>query len=255
MIISDTHTHLYLKEFDSDRDQVINNAIMANVSRLFLPAIDSSHTQSMLILKKKFPKNIFLMAGLHPCYIGENYLEELEHVEKNIIENQCIAVGEIGIDLHWETENLGLQKEVFIKQIRLAKKYNLPIVIHSRKSYDQIFEVLELEGTKDLSGIFHCFTGTLEEANKIISMGLKLGIGGVVTFKNGMIDKFLDKVDLRHIVLETDSPYLAPSPNRGKRNESSFIINIAKKLAEIYQVSIEEIINITTNNSIEIFKV
>ena len=254
MIISDTHTHLYLKEFDSDRDQVINNAITSNVSRLFLPAIDSSHTQSMLILKKKFPKNIFLMAGLHPCYIGENYLEELEHVEKNIIENQCIAVGEIGIDLHWETENLGLQKEVFIKQIRLAKKYNLPIVIHSRKSYDQIFEVLELEGTKDLSGIFHCFTGTLEEANKIISMGMKLGIGGVVTFKNGMIDKFLDKVDLRHIVLETDSPYLAPYPNRGKRNESSFIINIAKKLAEIYQVRIEEIINITTNNSIEIFK-
>ena len=157
MIISDTHTHLYLKEFDSDRDQVINNAITSNVSRLFLPAIDSSHTQSILILKKKFPKNIFLMAGLHPCYIGENYLEELEHVEKNIIENQCIAVGEIGIDLHWETENLGLQKEVFIKQIRLAKKYNLPIVIHSRKSYDQIFDVLELEGTKDISGIFHCF--------------------------------------------------------------------------------------------------
>jgi len=255
MIISDTHTHLYLKEFDSDRDQVINNAITANVTRLFLPAIDSSHTKSMLILKEKFPKNIFLMAGLHPCYIGENYLEELKHVEKNIIENQCIAVGEIGIDLHWQTKNLELQKDVFIDQIRLAKKYNLPIVIHSRKSYDQIFDVLELEGTKDISGIFHCFTGTLQEANKIISMGMKLGIGGVVTFKNGMIDKFLDKIDLSNIVLETDSPYLAPSPNRGKRNESSFIINIARKLAEIYQVSINEIINITTNNSIEVFKI
>ena len=255
MIISDTHTHLYLKEFDSDRDQVINKAIRANVTRLFLPAIDSSHTQSMLTLKRKFPKNIFLMAGLHPCYIEENYLDELKHVEKNIIENQCIAVGEIGIDLHWETKNLELQKEVFMQQIRLAKKYNLPIVIHSRKSYDEIFEVLELEGTKDLSGIFHCFTGTLEEANKIISMGMKLGIGGVVTFKNGMIDKFLDKIDLNHIVLETDSPYLAPSPNRGKRNESAFIINIAEKLTEIYQVSIEEIINITTNNSIEVFKI
>jgi TatD DNase family protein len=255
MIISDTHTHLYLKEFDSDRDQVINKAIRINVTRLFLPAIDSSHTQSMLTLKRKFPKNIFLMAGLHPCYIEENYLDELKHVEKNIIENQCIAVGEIGIDLHWETKNLELQKEVFMQQIRLAKKYNLPIVIHSRKSYDEIFEVLELEGTKDLSGIFHCFTGTLEEANKIISMGMKLGIGGVVTFKNGMIDKFLDKIDLKHIVLETDSPYLAPSPNRGKRNESAFIINIAEKLTEIYQVSIEEIINITTNNSIEIFKI
>jgi len=255
MIISDTHTHLYLKEFDSDRDQVINNAITANVTRLFLPAINSSHTKSMLILKEKFPKNIFLMAGLHPCYIGENYLEELKHVEKNIIENQCIAVGEIGIDLHWQTKNLELQKDVFIDQIRLAKKYNLPIVIHSRKSYDQIFDVLELEGTKDISGIFHCFTGTLQEANKIISMGMKLGIGGVVTFKNGMIDKFLDKIDLSNIVLETDSPYLAPSPNRGKRNESSFIINIARKLAEIYQVSINEIINITTNNSIEVFKI
>ncbi|MBT3560291.1 MAG: TatD family hydrolase [Flavobacteriaceae bacterium] len=255
MIISDTHTHLYLKEFDSDRDQVINKAIRANVTRLFLPAIDSSHTQSMLTLKRKFPKNIFLMAGLHPCYIEENYLDELKHVEKNIIENQCIAVGEIGIDLHWETKNIELQKEVFMQQIRLAKKYNLPIVIHSRKSYDEIFEVLELEGTKDLSGIFHCFTGTLEEANKIISMGMKLGIGGVVTFKNGMIDKFLDKIDLKHIVLETDSPYLAPSPNRGKRNESAFIINIAEKLTEIYQVSIEEIINITTNNSIEVFKI
>jgi TatD DNase family protein len=246
---------LYLKEFDSDRDQVINKAIRANVTRLFLPAIDSSHTQSMLTLKRKFPKNIFLMAGLHPCYIEENYLDELKHVEKNIIENQCIAVGEIGIDLHWETKNIELQKEVFMQQIRLAKKYNLPIVIHSRKSYDEIFEVLELEGTKDLSGIFHCFTGTLEEANKIISMGMKLGIGGVVTFKNGMIDKFLDKIDLKHIVLETDSPYLAPSPNRGKRNESAFIINIAEKLTEIYQVSIEEIINITTNNSIEVFKI
>lgn len=255
MIISDTHTHLYLKEFDSDRDQVINKAIRTNVTRFFLPAIDSSHTQSMLTLKRKFPKNIFLMAGLHPCYIGENYLDELKHVEKNIIENQCIAVGEIGIDLHWETKNIELQKEVFMQQIRLAKKYNLPIVIHSRKSYDEIFEVLELEGTKDLSGIFHCFTGTLEEANKIISMGMKLGIGGVVTFKNGMIDKFLDKIDLKHIVLETDSPYLAPSPNRGKRNESAFIINIAEKLSEIYQVSIEEITNTTTNNSIEVFKI
>jgi len=255
MIISDTHTHLYLKEFDSDRDQVINKAIRINVTRLFLPAIDSSHTQSMLTLKRKFPKNIFLMAGLHPCYIEENYLDELKHVEKNIIENQCIAVGEIGIDLHWETKNLELQKEVFMQQIRLAKKYNLPIVIHSRKSYDEIFEVLELEGTKDLSGIFHCFTGTLEEANKIISMGMKLGIGGVVTFKNGMIDKFLDKIDLKHIVLETDSPYLAPSPNRGKRNESAFIINIAEKLSEIYQVSIEEITNTTTNNSVEVFKI
>ena len=253
MIISDTHTHLYLKEFDLDRDKVITNAIRANVTRLFLPAIDSSHTESMLALKKNFPKNIFLMAGLHPCYIEDNYSEELKHVEKNILEHQCVAVGEIGIDLHWKTDNLSIQKEVFIKQIRLAKKYNLPIVIHSRNSYDEIFEVLESEETDDLSGIFHCFTGTLEQANKVISMGMKLGIGGVVTFKNGMIDKFLNKINLRNIVLETDSPYLAPTPNRGKRNESKYIIHVVKKLAEIYHVNIDEIIKITTNNSAEVF--
>ena len=253
MIISDTHTHLYLKEFDLDRDKVITNAIRANVTRLFLPAIDSSHTESMLALKKIFPKNIFLMAGLHPCYIEDNYSEELKHVEKNILEHQCVAVGEIGIDLHWKTDNLSIQKEVFIKQIRLAKKYNLPIVIHSRNSYDEIFEVLESEETDDLSGIFHCFTGTLEQANKVISMGMKLGIGGVVTFKNGMIDKFLNKINLRNIVLETDSPYLAPTPNRGKRNESKYIIHVVKKLAEIYHVNIDEIIKITTNNSAEVF--
>ena len=253
MIISDTHTHLYLKEFDLDRDKVITNAIRANVTRLFLPAIDSSHTESMLAIKKIFPKNIFLMAGLHPCYIEDNYSEELKHVEKNILEHQCVAVGEIGIDLHWKTDNLSIQKEVFIKQIRLAKKYNLPIVIHSRNSYDEIFEVLESEETDDLSGIFHCFTGTLEQANKVISMGMKLGIGGVVTFKNGMIDKFLNKINLRNIVLETDSPYLAPTPNRGKRNESKYIIHVVKKLAEIYHVNIDEIIKITTNNSAEVF--
>ncbi len=254
MTISDTHTHLYLQEFDSDRDYVINNAISSNITRFFLPAIDSSHTESMLALKIKFPENMFLMAGLHPCYIEDNFSEELMHVEKNIVEHQCVAVGEIGIDLHWKTDNLSIQKEVFIKQIRLAKKYSLPIVIHSRKSYDEIFEVLESEGTDNLSGIFHCFTGTLEQANRIISMGMKLGIGGVVTFKNGLIDKFLNKIDLSNIVLETDSPYLAPTPNRGKRNESGFIIHIIKRLAEIYQVNTNEIINITTNNSIEVFK-
>ena len=255
MIITDTHTHLYLKEFDSDREQVINHAINSNVSRLFLPAIDSSYTKSMLDLKQKFPENIFLMAGLHPCYIQENYLEEIKHVEENITNNCCVAVGEIGIDMYWRTDNLSIQKEVFSMQIRLAKKYKLPIVIHSRDSYNEIFKVLDAEGTKNLSGIFHCFTGTLQDANKIISMGMKIGIGGVVTFKNGGIDKFLDSIDLKHIVLETDSPYLAPSPNRGKRNESVFIINVAEKLSEIYDVSMDDIVNITTNNSIDVFKI
>ena len=255
MAITDTHTHLYLKEFDSDREQVINHAINSNVSRLFLPAIDSSYTKSMLDLRDKFPKNIFIMTGLHPCYIKENYLEEIKHVEENINNNCCVAVGEIGIDMYWRKDNLLLQKEVFSLQIRLAKKYNLPIVIHSRDSYNEIFEVLDAEGTENLSGIFHCFTGNLSDARKIISMGMKLGIGGVVTFKNGGIDKFLNKIELTNIVLETDSPYLAPHPNRGKRNESAFIINVAQKLSEIYETSVDDIIDITTNNSIDVFKI
>lgn len=253
MIITDTHTHLYSEAFDEDRDQMIQRALQANVKRFFIPAIDSTYTQSMYALQQRYPENVFLMMGLHPTHVKENYLEELEHVEEQLSKRKFYAVGEIGIDLYWDTSFLKQQQEAFVAQIRMAKKMNLPIVIHSRDSFDEIFEILEQEMDSDLFGIFHCFTGNFEQAQKAISFNMKLGIGGVATFKNGKIDQFLNRIDLKHIVLETDSPYLAPVPFRGKRNESAYIVNVLEKLSDIYQVSIKEIATITTENSKAVF--
>ena len=255
MIITDTHTHLYSEAFEDDRSDMINRAIKQGVSRFFIPAIDSNYTQAMLQLEKDFPNNVFLMTGLHPTHVKENYKEELFHVEDMLAKRKFYAVGEIGIDLYWDTTTLEIQKEAFKHQIQLAKKYKLPIVIHCRDAFDEIFEVLETEKSNDLFGIFHCFTGTLEQAHQAISYNLKLGIGGVATFKNGKIDQFLNEIDLKHIVLETDAPYLAPAPYRGKRNESVYIIKVLEKLAHIYNVSLEEMANITTQNSKNVFGV
>jgi TatD DNase family protein len=253
MIITDTHTHLYSNEFDEDRDQMIQRAIEAGVSRFFIPAIDSTFTQAMYDLENDYPKNIFLMMGLHPTHVKDNYLEELQHVEEELAKRKFYAVGEIGIDLYWDKTHLEEQKEAFRKQIQLAKQYKLPIVIHCREAFEEIFEILEEEKTVDLFGIFHCFSGTYEQALQAISYNMKLGIGGVVTFKNGKIDQFLSQIDLKHLVLETDSPYLAPIPHRGKRNESSYLVNIVDKLALIYKLPNEEIARITTENSRAIF--
>ena len=253
MIITDTHTHLYSEEFDQDRNEMIQRAINAGISRFFIPAIDSSCTQSMYELEHNFPENVFLMMGLHPTYVKENYLEELNHVKSALAKRKFYAIGEIGIDLYWDKTHLAQQQDAFRIQIQLAKQYKLPIVIHCRDAFDEIFEILEEEKSPDLFGIFHCFTGTYEQALQAISYNMKLGIGGVVTFKNGKIDQFLNQIDLNHIVLETDSPYLSPIPYRGKRNESSYIIHVVYKLAAIYQVSAEEIARITTENSKEIF--
>jgi TatD DNase family protein len=253
MIITDTHTHLYSNEFDEDRIEMIQRAIDVGVSRFFIPAIDSAYTQSMYDLEKAFPENIFLMMGLHPTHVNENYLEELQHVEEQLANRKFYAVGEIGIDLYWDKTHLEEQKIAFKKQIQLAKKHQLPIVIHCREAFDEIFDVLESEKSADLFGIFHCFSGNYEQALQAISYNMKLGIGGVVTFKNGKIDQFLNQIDLKHIVLETDSPYLAPVPFRGKRNESSYLVNVIDKLAEIYLLSKEEIARITTENSKDIF--
>ena len=255
MIITDTHTHLYSEAFDDDRDEMMQRAFSLGVTRFFVPAIDSSYTKAMFKLKKEYPNNVFLMIGLHPTSVKDNYKEELAHVEKVLSERSFIAIGEIGIDLYWDKSTLKIQQEAFRYQIRLAKKYKLPIVIHCRESFDEIFEILEKEKSDDLFGIFHCFTGTIEQAKKAISYNMKLGIGGVVTFKNGKIDQFLNHIDLKHIVLETDSPYLAPTPYRGKRNESSYIINVLEKMSDIYGVTTDEIAKITTANSKEIFKV
>lgn len=251
--ITDTHTHLYSEEFDQDRDEMIQRALQAGVSRFFIPAIDSSCTNSMYELEKNYPENVFLMMGLHPTYVKENYLGELKHVEEELAKRKFYAIGEIGIDLYWDKTHLKEQQIVFKRQIQLAKEYKLPIVIHCREAFEEIFEILEEEKSADLFGIFHCFTGTQEQALKAISYNMKLGIGGVVTFKNGKIDQFLNQIELKHIVLETDSPYLAPIPFRGKRNESSYLVNVIGKLSEIYNLSKEDIATITTENSKAVF--
>ena len=255
MIITDTHTHLYSEAFADDRQEMMQRALDANVSRFFVPAIDSTYTESMLQLEKDYPKNVFLMMGLHPTHVKENYKEELAHVEEMLAKRKFVAVGEIGIDLYWDKTTLGIQKEAFRHQIKLAKHYKLPIIIHCRESFDEIFEVLEDEKDENLFGIFHCFTGTIEQAHQAISYNMKLGIGGVVTFKNGKIDQFLNQIDLKHIVLETDSPYLSPTPYRGKRNESAYLINVLKKVSEIYNLSEDEVAKVTTQNSQEIFSI
>ena len=253
MTITDTHTHLYSSEFDQDRIETINRAIKNGVSRFFIPAIDSSCIQKMYDLEQLFPENIFLMMGLHPCYVKENYLDELAIVERELATRKFYAIGEIGIDLYWDKTTLEIQKLAFRHQIKLAKKYKLPINIHCREAFDEVFEVLESEKSEDLFGIFHCFSGTYEQALQAISLNMKLGIGGVVTFKNGKIDQFLNKIDLKNIVLETDSPYLAPNPFRGKRNESGYLNFVVDKLSQIYNVSTDEIARITTENSKAVF--
>ena len=253
MTITDTHTHLYSEEFDIDRNEMIQRAINNGVTRFFIPAIDSNYIQKMYALESDYPENVFLMMGLHPTYVKDNYLDELQIVEQELANRKFYAIGEIGIDLYWDKTHLKEQQIAFRRQIQLAKKYKLPIVIHCREAFDEIFEILEEEKSADLFGIFHCFSGTYEQALQAISYNLKLGIGGVVTFKNGKIDQFINQIDLKHLVLETDSPYLAPIPFRGKRNESSYIVNVVDKLASLYGLSSEEIALKTTENSKAIF--
>ncbi|SOS47843.1 TatD family hydrolase [Tenacibaculum dicentrarchi] len=254
-MITDTHTHLYSEEFDQDRTEMIQRAKDAGVSRFFIPAIDSSSTERMFDLEKNFPNDVFLMMGLHPTYIKENYKDELAHVKKWIDKRPFYAIGEIGIDLYWDKTFVTQQQEAFRTQIQWAKEKKLPIVIHCRDAFDEVFEVLEAEKGADLFGIFHCFTGTLEQAKLAISYNMKLGIGGVATFKKGKIDKFLNEIDIKDIVLETDSPYLAPTPYRGKRNESAYLTNVVDKLVDIYGLTFDEISAITTQNSKDIFSV
>ena len=255
MVLTDTHTHLYSEAFEEDRNEMMKRAFDSNVKRMFVPAIDSTYTEAMLDLERSYPDNVYLMMGLHPTHVKENYLDELAHVEEMLKQRPFVAVGEIGIDLYWDKTFLKQQQEAFRTQIQWAKKYQLPIIIHCRDAFDEIFEILEEEKGDDLHGIFHCFTGTLEQAKQAIGYNMKLGIGGVVTFKNGKIDRFLNEIPLTEIVLETDAPYLAPTPFRGKRNETSYITKVAEKLANIYEVSVEQIAAITTENSKAVFGV
>ena len=252
----DTHAHLYSNKFKDDRNDVINNAIQSGVIKIFLPNISSKYTYSMLDLCKKFPKICFPMMGLHPCDVKiESIEKELLHVEEMLKKEKFIAVGEIGLDLYWDKSTLDIQKEAFRFQIELAKKHKLPIAIHVRDSFTEAIEIVEELNDENLSGVFHCFTGDNEQANRVIDLqNFFLGIGGVLTFKNSGLDKTISKIDIKHLLLETDAPYLTPSPYRGKRNESKYIVNIAEKLAEIKGISINEVGEITTKNARNLFK-
>jgi len=251
----DTHTHLYSDQFNEDRTLVVRNAIDVGVDTILLPNISSKYTKGMLDLCAEFPENCFPMMGLHPCDVtSENIAEELKHVEEELAKRKYIAVGEIGLDLYWDKSTLGIQKEAFIKQIELAKKYKLPIAIHVRDSFTEAIEIIEELNDKNLRGVFHCFTGNIDDAQRVINLGgFYLGIGGVLTFKNSGLDKTISEVDLQHLILETDAPYLAPTPFRGKRNESKYIINIAEKLADVHKINIKEVAEITTENAKKLF--
>ena len=253
MNLTDTHTHLYVEQFDEDRAEVIQRAMDSGVSQFYIPAIDSTYYDRMFELRDAYPDAIRLMTGLHPTYVKEDYQKELEVVRSLLEKNHFAAVGEIGIDLYWDRTFLEEQKTAFRTQIGWAREKALPIVIHARDSFQEIFEIMDREQGPDLKGIFHCFTGNLEQAQKVIGYGFKLGIGGVVTFKNGGLDKFLNQIPIEKVVLETDSPYLAPKPFRGKRNESSYLTYIVEKLSEIYGLGKDEIAEITTQNAQEVF--
>ena len=251
----DTHSHLYSSKFDQDRRKVIKDAINLGVEKFLLPNISSKYTKRMNNLCAEFPSNCFPMMGLHPCDVNlGSYKRELQHIEKELSKGKYIGVGEIGLDLYWDKSTLELQKKAFIFQINLAKKLQLPIAIHVRDSFDEAIEIVERLNDYNLSGVFHCFTGNLEEAQRIINLNnFYLGIGGVVTFKNGGINKIINQVSLDRIILETDSPYLSPTPFRGTRNESKYLLNIAHKMAELYNIDIEDIAKKTTKNAIDLF--
>jgi TatD DNase family protein len=249
----DTHTHLYAEEFNADRPQMIKKALSCGIKKLYMPNIDSSSIDSMFQLEKEYPQNCFAMMGLHPCSVNEKVEEELKIVEAWLTKRKFCAIGEIGIDLYWDKTFFEEQKMAFKAQIDWALQYNYPIVIHCREAFDEIYEIL-LSYTSLPKGIFHCFSGNLEQAQKVISLDtFKLGIGGVVTFKNSGLDKVVEQLDMKHLVLETDAPYLAPVPFRGKRNESAYLVQVAERVSAIKSISIAEVAEITTRNASEIF--
>lgn len=250
----DTHAHLYGEEFSADRTAMVERALAAGVSRLYLPNIDSTSIEGMLALEAQFPDSCFAMMGVHPCYINENVEQELSVVRKWLAERPFKAIGEIGLDFYWDTTYREQQYHAFRSQLELAREYNLPVAIHSRESTRECIDEVKALQDGRLSGVFHCFSGTLEEAKEIIDLGFYLGIGGVVTFKKSGLDKILEDIDLQYVVLETDAPYLAPVPYRGKRNESAYIPLIGEKIADVKNLKIEEVAAITTNNALKLFK-
>lgn len=252
MIFVDTHTHLYAEEFNADREQTVQRAIENGVEYLLLPNVDAETVDDMHALCDVFPTHCFPMMGLHPTSVNENFEEELRQVEKNLNEQKYIAIGEIGMDLYWDRAWAVQQQEVLIHQLQLAEKFGLPVVIHTRNANDEVLTIME-EWKFFIKGVFHCFSGNMEQAQRAINLGFSLGIGGVLTFKNSGLQKVVEYVGLEHLLLETDSPYLAPVPYRGKRNESAYLPLVAQKIAEIKKVSVQQVADVTTLNAKELF--
>ncbi len=253
MKLIDTHTHLYVTEFKDDIDEVMKRAKEEGVEKFYLPAIDSAEIEAINELEKKYPDIVFAMAGLHPCSVKENYKEELLKITHQLSERKYAAIGETGLDFYWDNTFSIQQYESLHIHIQWAIQYNLPLVLHTRNATQETIDVLKSYGDQNLCGIFHCFSGDVNNAKDIIEMGFLLGIGGVITYKNSGLDKVVAEIDLQHIVLETDSPYLSPTPFRGKRNESSYLKYIAAKLAEIKHMTLDEVARITSENAEKMF--
>lgn len=255
-MFTDTHAHLYAEEFAGDRDQMVKRAMDAGVSKIFLPNIDLESIGPMIELVNQYPRNCFPMMGLHPCSVGVDFQEVLSVCRAHLEKGGFYGVGETGIDLYWDKSFIDQQKEAFRIQIDWAKEFDLPLIIHARDSFDEIFEVLDKENDARLRGVFHCFTGNVEQANHVLSYeGFLMGIGGVVTFKNSGLDKVLETIPLSKLVLETDAPYLAPVPNRGKRNETAFITAVASRMSQIFDIPVAKIADITSANAKELFRI
>ncbi len=252
-ILTDTHTHIYYHATKPTLDEQIQRCFDKQIQRLFLPNVDTQSFPFVMETARTYPANCFPMLGLHPCSVKENYKEELTQLELLLSEHKVYAIGEIGLDLYWDKSTLEIQRDAFRIQVGWAKALGLPIDIHCREAFDELFELLEELKDDKLFGVLHCFTGTLEQAKQAIDLGFSLGIGGVVTFKKSGLDAVVKEIDLQHIVLETDAPYLAPVPYRGKENESSYLYHVAEKVADLHQMNVSEVAKITTENSRKIF--
>jgi len=255
MLLTDTHTHLYYETDNAKRAALMQRCADNDIGRLFLPNVDIDSLQKITALLKAYPDKCFPMLGLHPCSVKDDWQQQIAVMKESALLQSIAAIGEIGIDLYWDKTTLQIQVDAFNEQINWAKSLKLPIVIHCREAFDEVFEVLEQQKGEDLRGILHCFTGNLQQAHKAIDLGFYLGIGGVVTYKNSGLDKIVEQIDLNRIVLETDSPYLTPVPFRGKPNESSYLIYVARKVAELHQKDVETVAEVTTENSRLIFGV
>jgi TatD DNase family protein len=254
MFLIDTHTHLFVKEFDNDRDKVISDALDSGISKMILPGINSSYIELQNSLAKAYPNHCYIAVGLHPSEVKEDFEKELHIIEEQLHSRTYIAVGEIGIDLYWDKAHETFQKKAFERQIVMAKQFQLPVIIHVRDSIDEVFEIVDRQYDHKLKGIFHSFTGTKKQADKIIEYGtFKIGINGIITFKNNSIIETVKQIDPNHIVLETDSPYLSPVPRRGQRNESAFLVHTAHKICEIKHIGINELADMTNKNALEVF--